>query len=920
MTRPEHTPNRPLAAKEPSLSILNLDRIFKPQRVAVIGASDTPNTVGYSLLRNLIGAGFQGVVYPVNPKRESVQGIQAYPNIASLPKTPDLAIIATPAVGVPNLLRECGHAGIHGVIIISAGFREVGAAGKQLEEELHEVWKSFPGMRIVGPNCLGIILPHVKMNASFAAGNPREGHVGFVSQSGALCTSVLDWAIAEGIGFSHFVSLGNAMDVGFGDLIDYFAEDAHNQSAIMYIESLPEARGFMSAARAYARNRPIVAYKAGRFAESAKAAASHTGAMAGEDSVFDAAFQRAGIVRVFDISDIFDCAELLGRRKRVHGPNLAIVTNAGGPGVMATDMLLSLNGQLAEIHTGTIDKLNATLPPAWSHGNPIDVLGDAGPERFGEACKLALEDKGVDAVLAVLAPQAVTDPTKTAQAVATVTADARKPVLAAWMGGNMMVGGIQLLNQAGVPTYSTPEAGVRAFMNLYAYGRNQEILHETPRDIPVEFALDRRRLRDLFDIILMEGQEILSETVSKALLEAYEIPVTKPVAARTEDEAAEVARRIGYPVVLKVLSPQITHKTDVGGVMLDIKNEEAVRTCFRQIVERAKQACPDADVQGVTVQTMVRSRDGVELILGAKKDATFGAVIMVGTGGIAAEVFKDKALGLPPLNESLARRMLESLKSWPLLAGYRGRPGVNMDRLIETLMRFSYLIADYPEIKEIDINPLVVTSGDVLALDARVVIDRELVGAPVKRHSHLAIAPYPDEWERKNKLKDGTTVFLRPIKPEDEPNWHEMLAKASQESLRFRFRHLFKGTTHEMATRYCYIDYDREMAIIAEVEKGESREMIGVGRMVTDPDMRSAEYAVFVVDEWQGKGLGFMFTQYIEEIARAWGIEKIVAETSLDNAGMQATFRKCGFHQEPRHEDGVVMADKVLKVAVGVGA
>ncbi|MCO5295786.1 MAG: bifunctional acetate--CoA ligase family protein/GNAT family N-acetyltransferase [Fimbriimonadaceae bacterium] len=895
------------------MSILNLDRIFKPQRIAVIGASDHPNTVGYSLLRNLIGAGFEGVVYPVNKKRESVQGIHAYPSVADLPKAPDLAIIATPAATVPDLVRECGNAGIMGVIVISAGFKEVGAEGKQLEEQLRAAWKSFPGMRIIGPNCLGVIVPKAHLNASFAAGNPREGHIGFVSQSGALCTSVLDWAIAEGIGFSHFVSLGNSMDVGFGDLIDYFGEDRNNHSAILYIESLFNARSFMSAARAYSRNRPIVAYKAGRFAESAAAAASHTGAMAGEDSVFDAAFQRAGIVRVFDIADIFDCAELLGRKRQVRGPNLAIVTNAGGPGVMATDTLLSLNGKLATLHEDTLEKLNAALPPAWSHGNPVDVLGDSGPERFGDAVQEVLADPGVDAVLAVLSPQAVTDPTKTAQNLAAVTADASKPVLAAWMGGNMMAGGIQLLNQAGVPTYTTPEQGVRAFMNLYSYGRNQEILHETPREIPMEFSLDRRRLRDLFDIILMEGQEILSETVSKALLEAYEIPVTKPMAARSEDEAAENARRIGFPVVLKVLSPQITHKTDVGGVVLDLPDEASVRAAYRQIVEQAKAARPDADVQGVTVQAMVRAQDGIELIVGAKKDATFGAVIMVGTGGIAAEVMRDRVLGLPPLNESLARRMLESLKSWPLLEGYRGRPGVHLDRLIEALMRFSYLIADYPEIKEIDINPLVATPEGVLALDARVVIDRDLVGTPIRKYSHLAIAPYPDEWVRKTKLSDGTHVLLRPIKPEDEPNWHEMLAKASQESLRFRFRYLFKGTTHEMAARYCTIDYDREMAIIAEIGEDDEREMIGVGRMVADPDLKTAEYAAFVVDEWQGKGLGIQFTQYLEEIGRRWGIERLVAETSTDNLAMQATFRKCGYTLEHRMEDNVVMATKDLR-------
>lgn len=894
------------------MSVENLDRIFKPQRIAVIGASDQPGTVGYSLLRNLISAGFQGVVYPVNPRRESVQGIQAFPDVHSLPKTPDLAVIATPSESVPDIVRECGNAGILGVVIISAGFREIGEAGKRLEEDLRKAWRSFKGMRILGPNCLGLIVPGRRLNASFAAGNPREGHIAFLSQSGALCTSVLDWAIAENIGFSQFVSVGNAMDVGFADLIDYLGEDPNNQSAILYIESLPEARAFMSAARAYARNRPIVAYKAGRFAESAKAAASHTGAMAGEDSVFDAAFQRAGIVRVYDIADIFDCTELLARSRSVKGPNLAIVTNAGGPGVMATDMLLSLNGRLAELSEKTLEALSKILPPQWSHGNPVDVLGDAPPDRFGEACRLVLEDPNVDAALAVLAPQAVTDPSATASVVATVTATSTKPVLAAWMGGNLMAGGIQLLNHAGVPTYTTPEQAVRAFMNLYSYGRNQEILHETPRDIPVAFALDRRRLRDLFDMILMEGHETLSETLSKALLEGYEIPVTKPYAARSAEEAVEMALRVGYPAVLKVLSPQITHKTDVGGVVLDLKNGKEVRAAFRKIVERAQSERPDADVQGVTVQAQVRIGDGYELILGAKKDPTFGAVIMVGTGGVAAEVFKDRVLGLPPLNERLARRMLESLRSWPLLAGYRGRPAVNLDRLIETLMRFSYLVADYPEIKEIDINPLVVSSTDVIALDARVIIDRPLVGQPVKRYNHLAISPYPEEWVRKAKLLDGTPVLLRPIRPEDEPNWHAMLATASAESLRFRFRNLFKGTTHEMATRYCYIDYDREMGIIAEVEKDGERTMIGVGRMIADPEGKVAEYAVFVHDQWQRRGLGRMFTEYLEEIARTWGVEEMMAETTLDNTAMIATFKDCGFTLEARIEEKIVVVTKKL--------
>lgn len=894
------------------MSIRNLDKIFKPQRVAVVGASERSSSVGYTLLKNLVGSGFPGVIYPINPKREAVQGVPAYPDVASVPRTPDLAIIATPAETVPGVIRECGEAGILGIIVISAGFRETGEDGRALEERVREEAARYPGMRIVGPNCLGVIVPSLKLNASFAGAMPDEGSVAFISQSGALCTSILDWAMQEHIGFSHFVSVGNMLDVSFADLIDYFGEDPHTRSIILYVESLAKAREFMSAARGFARNKPIVAYKAGRFAESAQAAASHTGALAGEDAVFDAAFRRAGIVRVFEIDDIFDSAELLARRKQTLGPRLAIVTNAGGPGVMATDTLLARDGQLAKLTDETIERLNEALPPFWSRGNPVDVLGDAPPERFSDACRIVLSDPGVDAALVVLTPQAMTDPTATARAVAEIATDARKPILAAWMGGVSVSEGVNLLNRSGVPTYVTPEQAVRAFMHLVDYSRNLDVLFETPRDIPVAFTLDRARLRNLFDIILMEGHETLSETLSKALLEAYEIPITKPYAARSGDEAAEVSDRLGYPVVLKVLSPQITHKTDVGGVRLDLQDEDAVRTAFDEIVEGAREARPEADVQGVTVQPMVRDRNGFEMILGAKKDPTFGAVLMVGMGGVAAEVFRDRALGLPPLNERLARRMLESLKSWPILQGYRGREGANIDRLIEILMRFSYLIADYPEIKEIDVNPLLVTPDDVLALDARVIIDRSLVGRSVKAHSHLAISPYPEHYVRESRLKDGTPVILRPIKPEDEPLWHEMLTSASAESLRFRFRYVLKDIPHEMATRYCVIDYDREMGIVAEIDDEGERRLIGVGRMVGDPDVETAEYAMFVSDRWQGRGLGTQLTDFLIEIARDWGVKRLVAETTRDNAAMLAVFRKRGFEMQSDRDEDVVLVTKQL--------
>ena len=894
------------------MSILNLDKIFDPHRVAVIGASDTPTSVGYTVLRNLIGSGFRGVVYPINPKRESVQGIQAYKDVYALPRAPDLAVICTPAVTVPALIRSLGEVGTRGIVIISAGFREIGEEGRKLEQQVIEEQKKFDDMRIVGPNCLGIIVPGISFNASFAAATPKKGHIGFISQSGALCTSVLDWAIDEGIGFSYFVSVGNMLDVTMGDLIDYFGSATETQSIILYIESITEAREFMSAARAFARSKPIVAYKAGRFAESAQAAASHTGAMAGVDAVYEAAFQRAGIERIFQVEEMFDCAELLARQQPPRGDRLAIITNAGGPGVMTTDSLIARDGKLAAISPETIQKLNEHLPPFWSHGNPVDVLGDAPPERYSKALEIVLEDPNVDAVLVILTPQAMTDATGTAAAVGQVFAKAHKPVLAAWMGGSSVAEGAQILNRAGIATYTTPEQAIRAFMHLVSYARNLQILYETPRDIPMSFTLDRKRLKGVFDTILTEGSDVLSENVSKAFLEAYEIPVTKPHLARTADEAMRVASRLGYPVVMKIHSPQITHKTDVGGVALDLSNDDAVRQAFTRMVKMAGEKRPDATIHGVTIQKMVSYPNGLELIVGTKRDPVFGSVIMVGMGGTAAEVFRDRALALPPLTESLARRMLESLRSWPLLQGYRGRPGVNIDRLIEILMRFSYLVADYPEIKELDVNPLLVTPDDVIALDARVIVDRELVVHAVRPYAHLAIRPYPEEFVTERKLRDGTPVILRPIKPEDEPMWHELLAGCSTQSLWFRFSYLFKQTTHEMAARYCFVDYDREIGMVAELEEEGERKLIGVGRLVADMNHEAAEYAVIVVDRWHGHGLGGLLTDYCLEVAKKWGVSRVVAETSKENARMLATFRNRGFTLNDEQEEDVVLVKKEL--------
>lgn len=892
------------------MPIQRLKRIFAPRSVAVIGASDNPASIGQIVLRNLRGGGFDGAIYPVNPKYEQIDGERCFARVADVPAPADLAVVCTPAATVPDVVRQCGEAGVGGLVVISAGFRETGSAGIELEQAVRRELARFDGLRLIGPNCLGVISPHSKLNASFAATMPRPGRLAFVSQSGALCTSVLDWAQRENVGFSHFISVGNMLDVGVGNLIDYLSLDPHTDALLLYVESIDKAREFMSAARAFTRRKPIIAYKAGRFAESAKAAASHTGALAGMDAVYQAAFNRAGVVRVFDATDMFDCAELLSSPRPPVGPRLAIVTNAGGPGVMATDELIERNGTLATLGAETLRKLSEVLPAAWSHNNPVDVLGDAPPERFAAALRIALADPGVDAALVILTPQAMTDPTGTASAVAQVAHESHKAVLAAWMGGELVERGMQLLHEARLPTYRAPEQAVRAFMYLVSFARNRETLYETPREIPVEFPLDRVKLRAVFDTILSEGHEVLTESTSKSLLEAYEIPVSKTYVAWSASDAVLLAERIGYPVVMKVHSQQITHKTDVGGVALDLANEAQVTAAFTRLVERAREARPDARIDGVTVQRMVTAPDGHEWIVGAKRDPAFGAVLLVGAGGVSAELFRDSAIELPPLTERLGRRMLQSLRSWPLLSGFRGRPAANIDRLIEVLMRLSYLVADYPEIAELDVNPLLVTPDGATALDARIVLDRAAILRPVRPYSHLAIRPYPEEFMRRVKLRDGTEVLLRPIKPEDEPLWHELLAGCSPETIRSRFRYLFRETTHEMATRFCFIDYDREIAIVAELEadEGQRRQILGVGRLVADVDHREAEYAVLVGDAWHGRGLGSMLTDYCLEICKRWGVRRIVAETAPDNHRMLDLFRSRGFTLDATRGDDSVFA------------
>ena len=877
------------------MAIKKLNSIFRPKRIALIGVSNNPSSVGGITLKNLVGGGFNGVVYPVNPKREAVLGIPCFPDVKSLPKTPDLAVIMTSAKFVPQLIRECGEAGIHGIIIMSAGFKESGEEGKKLEAQVLAEKSKFPDMRVIGPNCLGILVPGLNMNVSFADGMPKKGHVAFISQSGALCTSVLDWAYEANIGFSYFVSIGNSMDVNFGDLIDYFGQDPSTKSIVLYVESLSNARTFMSAARAFAREKPIIVYKSGRFPESAAAAASHTGALASEDSIYDAVFRRAGLARVYDFGNIFDFTDLVGRKRVPRGSKLAMVTNAGGPGVMATDSLISMGGQLVSFSEETMQKLNEYLPPFWSHGNPVDVLGDATPERFAKSTEIVLEDKGVDAVLVLLTPQAMTAPTETAQAIADLAKKTSKTIMAAWLGGASMKEGMTIFNQAGIAAYSTPEQAIRAFMTLADYSKNLELIYETPKEVPLSFSYDRDELKKKYIKDIFPKAKILNEDDSKMLVNDYGIDTTHPAPAATEDEAVRIAEQKGYPVVLKIYSPDITHKSDVGGVALNIENEEMVRATFRNMVKTAAEKVPGARIDGVTIQKMVDTKDAVELILGIKKDPIFGTVMLIGMGGTTAELFKDKRLEFPPLNEKLAMQMLQSLKIYPLLKGWRGDKPKNIEKLIEVLIRMSYLAADYPEILELDINPLIVSPTDVMALDARIVVDEELLVKPARDYSHLILRPYPESLIKKSQIKDGTNILLRPIKPEDEPMWLHLLGSCSKESIYHRFRYDFYFDSHEVASQFCFIDYSREIAIVAEVEIEGKKKLIGVGRLIADPDVEVMEYAILITDEWQKKELGYILTEYCMNIAVNRGVKRLAAETTKDNKPMIAVFRKLNF-------------------------
>jgi acetyltransferase len=867
-------------------------RILDPKTIALIGATESEGTVGRIIMENLMRSKDRAL-FPVNPRHESVFGIACLPNIGAAPEAVDLAVVATPASTVPDVLLECAKAGVRGAIVVSAGFGETGKAGFALEKRIKAILSEYP-MRVIGPNCLGIIRPTVGLNASFLAVQPPPGDIALISQSGALGTGMLDWAVSAHVGISLFASVGAMVDVDFADLVDFLGEDPHTRSILIYMETIGNARRFMSAARSFARSKPIIVLKPGRYAESARAALSHTGSMTGDDEVYEAAFRRVGVLRVHEVGDLFHAAEVLDSRRLPVGPGVAIVTNAGGLGVMATDSIIEHGGRLAGLSGETMALLNAALPPYWSHANPIDLLGDASSGRFVAAVKACLADPGVNGILVLYTPQGNARPDDMATQVAALVKGSPKPVLTVLMGGETVRAGRRIFKDAAIPCYGTPEEAARTYLSMYQYARNLEQLYETPSELPIDVAPPTHNLQALLRRVAGTGRTVLSEEESKRFITTYGFPVIPQTQAKTVAEALAAAEGIGYPVVLKIVSHEITHKSAAGGVEVGVCSPADLERAFARIMKRVKRSSPKAVIEGVSVQRMVREVDH-ELILGMKKDPQFGSVILFGAGGVAAEGLADFSVSLPPLNQTLALRMMEETRVFATIRSPRkGIVAPDIEELEELLTMLSNLVVDFPEIAEIDINPLVIADGKACAVDARIMIDTSVLEGKPER-PHLVITPYPARYVTPWRLTDGTEVILRPIRPEDEPMEYELLRTASVETLRGRFLQNQTDITHEMLVRFTNIDYDREMAVVAELTQGKKKRLIGVARLMGEADRGRGEFAVLVHDEFQGKGLGFKLTDTIIGIAQEKGLKEICGYVDSGNLRMLRVVAELGF-------------------------
>ena len=887
------------------MGIEKLDNLFNPKRIAVIGASDREGSIGAKILGNLIGVGYKGAVYPVNAFRDTVHGITAYPSVSKIPRVIDLAIIAVPAHTVPQVVEECGQAGVSAIIICSAGFREVGEEGLQIERRILECQKKY-GMRIIGPNSFGVIRPKANLYATFADEKACSGKIAFISQSAALCASALDWASEAQVGFSAVVSTGSMLDVDFGDLIDYFGADPQTKSIVLYVESIKNARKFMSAARGFARTKPIVVVKAGRFQESVIPTLSHSGSLGGEDAVNDSAFRRAGVVRVETMIDLFNCAEALAMQPNPTGPNLTIITNAGGPGIMATDQLIAKGGKLSPLSQETMKALKNTLPPYCCTTNPIDIFEEATPARFKDALSICLKDPNSNGFLLIYAPQAAADPSAIAKTVVELAQQTQKPILTCLMGEDSRCGEARrFLQKNGIPTFPTPEQAASTFMYMYRYTQGLELLYQTPEELSVE-PTNSAVLKSILQQASCEGHQVLGLTESLRFMEAYKIPTIKTVVAKTPEEAEVLAAKIGFPVVMKALSPQVTHKSKISGVMLNVCSSLEVQAYFGELAKKV-QKIGNAEFQGVAIQPMI-CKKGHELLIGCKKDPQFGSVIIFGKGGTDAELFKDVSVGFPPLNQVLARRLIEDTVIHKLAA--LSEFPLNVKAIEEILVKFSQLVIDYPEIKEIDINPLIVDKNGAVAVDARIVIDLNHIIEEAGSHEHLVIAPYPSKYTSDLTTKNGELVKLRAIKPEDEERFNELFKSLSPQTMRFRFFEIIKELSHETLTRYCNLDYDREIAIVAEIP--DSRSLIGVARLIMDANGKSGEYATLVGDQWQGFGIGSKLMDYLIKIAKDKCLEKIYGYVMADNVKMINLCGKLGFKTEALDDNETLVTSLVI--------
>ena len=884
------------------MSIRNLDAIFRPRSIALIGASNRPCSAGLVTMENLLAGGFDGPIIPVNPKHKAVAGVLAYPDVASLPLVPDLAVICTPPQTVPGLIGELGARGTKGAIVITAGFGELGSdLGRGLQDAM--LASARPHLlRIIGPNCLGVLSTPIGLNASFAPGNAKKGGIAFLTQSGAMVTTILDWANARGIGFSHLVSLGDMADVDFGDMLDYLATDSNTTAILLYIEAVTAARKFLSAARAAARLKPVIAIKAGRHEAAAKAAASHTGAMAGQDAVYDAAFRRAGILRVRDLEELFDAVETLANPPSFSRDDLVILTNGGGAGVLATDALIDYGGRLTELSPQTIARLDAVLPRTWSHGNPVDIIGDAQPSRYEDALGILLDAPETNAVLVLNCPTAIASSVDAAGAVARASAARHRPVLASWLGAQSAAEVRALFSRAASPAYDTPTEAARGFMHLVHYRKGQEVIVEVPSSLATEFSPDDAKAREIVAAALDAGESWLNAEDVRRLLECYRIPVARSGMAADPEGAARIARAFGGPVALKIASPDITHKSDAGGVVLDLQNGDAVLAAAQAMRARIEEAFPKARLTGFLVQEMIRRPRAYELIAGMSLDRQFGPVMLFGQGGTAAEIIADRALALPPLNLRLAGELIGQTRIFRQLQGYRDRPPAAIEAIALTLTKLSQLICDIDAVMELDLNPLLADSDGVIALDARIRIERPAkTGQPGSR---LSIRPYPKELERRESLPGVGAMRLRPIRPEDAPLLARLVADLTPEDARLRFFTPLHSLEPMALARFTQIDYDREMAFVLHAEDAPERLLAAV-RLAADPDNIAAEFAIVVRSDLHRRGVGRLLMTRLIEYARARGLTELFGDILTENKAMLALSAQFGFTIRPAESAGV---------------